>query len=36
VIAGTAPRTSDAWDFAQAIRRLPGVARVVVGEVSVR
>lgn len=36
VIAGTAPRAADAWDFAQALRRLPGIARVVVGAVDVR
>jgi osmotically-inducible protein OsmY len=36
VIAGTAARASDAWDLAQAVRRVPGVTRVVVGAVDVR
>jgi hypothetical protein len=35
VIAGSAARAADAWEFAQALRRLPGVARVAVGAVSV-
>ena len=34
VIGGKAPRAADAWDFAQALRRVPGVARVVVGAVA--
>lgn len=36
VIAGAAARTADAWEFAQALRRLPGVSRVAVGAVDVR
>ncbi|MDB5312833.1 MAG: hypothetical protein JWO38_7035 [Gemmataceae bacterium] len=36
VIAGTAARSSDAWDLAQELRRIPGVARVAVGQVEVR
>ena len=35
VVAGSAARASDAWDFAQALRRLPGVTRVAVGAVNV-
>jgi hypothetical protein len=36
VIGGTAARAADAWEFAQALRRVPGVARVAVGQVEVR
>ena len=36
VVGGTAPRLSDAWDFAQSLRRVPGVARVAVGAVGVK
>lgn len=36
VIGGAAARTADAWEFAQALRRLPGVSRVAVGAVEVR
>jgi hypothetical protein len=35
VIGGSAVRASDAWAFAQALRRVPGVARVAVGAVDV-
>lgn len=35
VIAGRAARHADAWAFADAVRRLPGVGRVVVGDVDV-
>lgn len=33
VIGGTAPRATDAWDFAESLRQVPGVTRVVVGDV---
>jgi hypothetical protein len=33
VITGTAPRASDAWDFAELVRGVPGVVRVAVGPV---
>jgi hypothetical protein len=33
VVSGRAARPADAWDFADAIRDVPGVARVVVGSV---
>jgi hypothetical protein len=36
VVGGKADRLSDAWDFAQSLRRVPGVARVVVGGVGVK
>lgn len=36
VIGGRAARLSDAWDFAQALRRVPGVARVAVGGVGIK
>lgn len=36
VIAGTEDRAGDAWDLAQQLRRIPGVARVAVGAVEVR
>jgi hypothetical protein len=36
VIAGTAARNADAWDLAQELRRIPGIARVAVGAVEVR
>jgi hypothetical protein len=36
VIGGTAARAADAWEFAQALRRVPGVVRVAVGPVTVR
>jgi hypothetical protein len=36
VIGGSAARAADAWEFAQALRRVPGVARVAVGQVEVR
>jgi hypothetical protein len=36
VIGGTAARAADAWEFAQALRRVPGVTRVAVGQVNVR
>ena len=35
-IGGSAARASDAWELAQALRRVPGVARVAVGAVDVR
>lgn len=35
VIAGRAARDADAWAFAAAVRKLPGVGRVVVGDVDV-
>jgi hypothetical protein len=35
VIAGRAARHADVWAFADAVRRLPGVGRVVVGDVDV-
>jgi hypothetical protein len=35
VIAGRAPRHADAWAFADVVRKLPGVGRVVVGDVDV-
>ena len=36
IVAGRAPRASDAWDFAEAIRRVPGVVRVAVGAVDAK
>ncbi|MFO0822793.1 MAG: BON domain-containing protein [Gemmataceae bacterium] len=33
VISGSAPRPADAWDFAEKLRVLPGVARVAIGNV---
>lgn len=36
VIGGTAAKASDAWDFAQELRRIPGVSRVAVGNVAVK
>jgi hypothetical protein len=36
VIAGTAAKASDAWDLAQELRRIPGVARVALGNVDVK
>lgn len=36
VIGGTARRAADAWELAQALRRVPGVERVAVGAVEVR
>jgi hypothetical protein len=36
VIGGRAARASDAWDLSDALRRLPGVGRVVVGSVEIR
>jgi hypothetical protein len=33
-IAGTARRVADAWDLASAIRRVPGVERVVIADVA--
>jgi osmotically-inducible protein OsmY len=36
VIAGTAARASDGWDLAQALRRIPGITRVVIGAVDVK
>ena len=36
IISGAAARSSDAWDFAQEIRRIPGVNRVAVGPVESR
>jgi hypothetical protein len=36
VIGGHAARAADAWDFAQSLRRVPGVERVVVGNVAVK
>lgn len=36
VIGGSAARAADAWEFAQALRRVPGVVRVAVGQVEVR
>lgn len=36
VVGGRAARLSDAWDFAQALRRVPGVARVAVGGVGIK
>ncbi|HET6573468.1 MAG TPA: BON domain-containing protein [Fimbriiglobus sp.] len=35
VIVGRAPRHADAWAFADVVRKLPGVGRVVVGAVDV-
>ena len=34
VISGLSVRLADAWDFAAAVRKVPGVERVVVGSVS--
>ncbi len=34
MVGGSAPRASDAWDFAQKLRQLPGVSRVAVGAVA--
>jgi hypothetical protein len=34
VVGGFAPRAADAWDFAQKLRRMPGVTRVAVGAVA--
>lgn len=34
VIGGSAPLVSDAWDFAEKLRAIPGVTRVAVGAVS--
>jgi hypothetical protein len=36
VIAGRAPRASDAWDLSEALRRVPGIQRVVVANVEAR
>src|SRR5262249_38911947 len=36
VIAGRATRSADVWDFADAVRKLPGVDRVIVGPVDVQ
>lgn len=36
VVKGTAARHADAWEFAAEVRNLPGVQRVVVGEVWLR
>ena len=36
VISGHAARASHAWDLSDAIRRVPGISRVVVGQVDVR
>ncbi|HJZ56609.1 MAG TPA: hypothetical protein VKE74_16705, partial [Gemmataceae bacterium] len=36
VISGRAARAKDAWDLSDALRRLPGVGRVVVGSVEPR
>jgi len=35
-IAGTAARAADVWDLAQKIRIVPGVTRVIMGQVAVR
>jgi hypothetical protein len=35
-VAGRAARSADAWDFADAVRKLPGVERVSLGTVNVR
>ncbi len=35
-VTGTAARHADAWDFAAEVRNLPGVQRVVVGEVRLK
>jgi hypothetical protein len=35
-ISGTAARAADAWDLAQKIRVVPGVPRVIMGQVAVR
>lgn len=34
MVGGSAPRASDAWDFAQKLRQLPGVSRVAIGAVA--
>jgi hypothetical protein len=34
MVGGSAPRASDAWDFAQKLRQMPGVSRVAVGAVA--
>ena len=34
VVAGSAPRPSDAWDFARKLQQVPGVSRVAVGNVT--
>ena len=34
MVSGSAPRASDAWDFAQKLRQMPGVSRVAVGAVA--
>jgi hypothetical protein len=36
VVKGTAARHADAWDFADEVRNLPSVQRVVVGDVRIR
>jgi len=35
-LAGSSPRDLDAWDFAERVRRVPGVRQVVVGNVNRR
>ena len=34
VIGGSAPKVSDAWDFAEKLGKIPGVPRVAVGPVA--
>jgi hypothetical protein len=34
MVGGSAPLASDAWDFAQKLRKIPGVSRVAVGAVA--
>ncbi len=36
VLTGRAPQAADAWDFADAARRVPGVRQVIVGNVAPR
>jgi hypothetical protein len=35
-VAGRAAHSADAWDFADSVRKLPGVERVILGAVNVR
>jgi hypothetical protein len=36
VIGGRAARAKDAWDLSESLRQLPGIGRVVVGEIELR
>ena len=36
IIGGTAKRSSDPWDLAQRLRDVPGITRVVIGQIEMK